>query len=424
MNRPAVSPRRVQHQAIARAKKEWECIADALPQLLCLLNRNGEILRTNLVVERWSIGKVRAVLGRDLHAALHPNCNARRCALKSAFGVAWGALARTDGSEFEIDDATLGRIIMVQLKRMQDEIALANGADTNFAVCIISDVTQLRTSQREQQALQAELEQRVLDRTSELSGAVGRLEAEVTRRELAEGSLRDSRNELSRLSKQLMRAQEDERKRIAQDLHDAVGQSLSAIKYSLERAIQMQASPQLGDPVKVISKAVEHVQNTIDEVRTISENLRPAMLDGLGAVSAIRWLCREWSEVFTGIKVDMQLHITDADVDEPLGTVLFRTVQESLNNVARHSKATRVSISAGRDASFLRLHIADDGIGFEPDSRAMRRGYGLAGIRERAASTGGLFSLISYPGGGTQLTLHWPPKPVERTREVRLCASP
>jgi signal transduction histidine kinase len=220
-----------------------------------------------------------------------------------------------------------------------------------------------------------------------------------------------------------MRAQEIERKRIAQDLHDAVGQSLSAIKYSLERALQMLATPKLGNPLQVLNKTVEHVQHTIEEVRTISENLRPALLDGLGAVSAIRWLCREWGEVFTNIEVEINLHVTDADIQEPLGTTLFRTVQESLNNVALHSKATRVSVSITRENDVLRADIADNGTGFEPAGDSLRRGHGLRGMRERAASSGGEFSLTSYPGGGTQLTVLWPVAPQNAGGDLLLCAS-
>jgi signal transduction histidine kinase len=293
----------------------------------------------------------------------------------------------------------------------------------DYAVCIASDVTQLRSAEEAQRCLNQELELRVHERTQELSQANRGLRAEVARRERAEHSLLNSRNELSLLSEQLMKAQEGERKRIAQDLHDAVGQSLSAIKYSLERAQQMLAAPQLGDPLPVLNKTVEHVQRTIDEVRTISENLRPALLDGLGAVSAIRWLCREWSEVFSAIEVEINLHVTDRDIEEPLGTTLFRTVQESLNNVARHSKATRVSVSVCREADTLRVDVADNGTGFEPEGDAMRRGHGLRGMRERAATSGGEFLLTAYPGGGTQLTVRWPIAPRNASGELLLCAS-
>jgi signal transduction histidine kinase len=426
MSRSETSTRH--NAAIARAKREWQCIADALPQMVCLLDRNGRVVRANLVVERWLSSPVRDVLGVDLHELLHRHCQTSPCALRTALGGAWDELVRAGSSEFELTDELLGKAVKVEMKLMPglaDDPAAGRdpAAGHNYAIFIASDVTQLRNAQEGQRLLNLELEMRVHARTQELSTAVRGLRAEVTRREGAENSLRNSRNELSLLSEQLMKAQEVERKRIAQDLHDAVGQSLSAIKYSLERALQMLATPKLGNPLLVLNKTVEHVQNTIDEVRTISENLRPALLDGLGAVSAIRWLCREWGEVFTGIEVEINLHVTDADIQEPLGTTLFRTVQEALNNVALHSKATRVAVSICRESSILRADIADNGTGFDPDGDLLRRGHGLRGMRERAATSGGEFSLTSYPGGGTQLTVLWPIAPESTAGEVLLCAS-
>ena len=422
MGRTKTVGRSTQNAAIARAKREWQCIADALPQLVCLLNQAGEVVRANLVVESWSIGPVREALGLDLHELLHRNCSDSSCALRGALQQAWLELPGASVSEFELADPLLGRAVKFDLRLMPDAVSEAD-ASNSYAVCIASDVTLLRQAQEGQRLVNQELELRVQGRTQELSNAIRGLRAEVTRRELAENSLRKSRNELSLLSEQLMKAQESERKRIAQDLHDAVGQSLSAIKYSLERALQMLATPQLGNPLTVLNKTVEHVQNTIDEVRSISENLRPAMLDGLGAVSAIRWLCREWSEVFAGIDVEINLHVTDADIQEPLGTTLFRTVQESLNNVARHSQATRVSVSVCRETDVLRADIADNGVGFDPSGASLRSGHGLRGIRERAAVSGGDFSVTSYPGGGTQLTVFWPIAPAQAPGEELLCAS-
>jgi signal transduction histidine kinase len=409
--------------AIARAKREWQCIADALPQMVCLLDRSGRVVRANLVVERWLLSPVRDVLGAELHELLHRQCGSSPCALHAALAGAWDQLLRTGCSEFELADETLGKAIKVEMKLMAGSADDPEAGHTSYAIFIASDVTQLRNAQEGQRLLNQELELRVHERTQELSTAVRGLRAEVTRREIAENSLRNSRNELSLLSEQLMKAQEVERKRIAQDLHDAVGQSLSAIKYSLERALQMLATPKLGNPLLVLNKTVEHVQHTIEEVRTISENLRPALLDGLGAVSAIRWLCREWGEVFTGVDVEINLHVTDADIQEPLGTTLFRTVQEALNNVALHSKATRVTVAVCRESNVLRADIADNGNGFDPDGELLRRGHGLRGMRERAASSGGDFSLTSYPGGGTQLTIVWPIAPESTAGDLLLCAS-
>jgi signal transduction histidine kinase len=412
---------------IARAKREWQCIVDALPQLVCLLNRNGRVARSNRVAEHWRLCRVNEVAGLHMHELLHGACNAAECRLLSLLQQSWCTLSNeTDLVEFDLHDALLQRWLKVTFKLMPAPVdpadLYANANTTSRAVCIVEDITSLRQAEEGQRILNQHLETRVAARTQELSVAVGGLKAEAQRREAAETSLLASRNELSLLSGQLMKAQESERKRIAQDLHDTVGQSLSAIKYSLERAQQMIASVNLGDPIAVLGKTVGLVQRTIDDVRTISENLRPAVLDSLGAVSAIRWLCREWGEVFTKIEVEINLHVTDADIDEPLGTTLFRTVQESLNNVARHSEATLVKVSVSREAHRLRLDICDNGVGFEPQGETLRHGHGLRGIRERVSAAGGEFLLTSYPGGGVHLAVSWPIPSVSESVGPLLCA--
>jgi len=411
---------------IARAKREWQCIVDALPQLVCLLNRNGRVARSNRVAEHWRLRRVNEVAGLDMHELLHGTCNAGECQLLALLQQSWRTLSNeTDLVEFDRYDIPLQRWLKVTFKLMPAPVDAADphvNANASRAVCIVEDITSLRHAEECHRILNQHLEMRVAARTQELSVAVAGLKAEAQRREAAETSLLASRNELSLLSEQLMKAQESERKRIAQDLHDTVGQSLSAIKYSLERAQQMITSENLGDPIPVLGKTVGLVQRTIDDVRTISENLRPAVLDSLGAVSAIRWLCREWGEVFTKIGVEINLHVTDAAIVEPLGTTLFRTVQESLNNVARHSQATLVKVSVSREAHRLQLDICDNGVGFEPQGEALRRGHGLRGIRERVSTAGGEFLLTSYPGGGVHLAVSWPIPSVSESAGPLLCA--
>jgi signal transduction histidine kinase len=411
---------------IARAKREWQCIVDALPQLVCLLNRNGRVARSNRVAEHWRLCRVNEVAGLHMHELLHGACHAGECQLLALLQQSWCTLNNeTDLVVFDLDDALLQRWLKVTFKLMPAPLDPADpyaNAHTSRAVCIVEDITSLRQAEEGQRVLNQHLEMRVAARTQELSVAVAGLKAEALRREAAETSLLASRNELSLLSGQLMKAQESERKRIAQDLHDTVGQSLSAIKYSLERAQQMIVCVNLGDPIPVLGMTVGIVQRTIDDVRTISENLRPAVLDSLGAVSAIRWLCREWGEVFTKIDVEINLHVTDADIDEPLGTALFRTVQESLNNVARHSQATLVKVSVAREAHRLRLDICDNGVGFEPQGEALRRGHGLRGIRERVGAAGGEFLLTAYSGGGVHLAVSWPIPSVSESVGPLLCA--
>jgi signal transduction histidine kinase len=208
-------------------------------------------------------------------------------------------------------------------------------------------------------------------------------------------------------------AQEEERKRIAQDLHDSVGQGMSAIKYSLERASLLARRDQAEQAVRVVDIAIERAQDVIDEVRAISMNLRPAVLDDLGAVSAIRSFCRDWREVYNTVSVATDIAVTDKDVPSAIATGVYRAVQESLNNVARHAQARRVWVSMRITTGKLVVKIRDDGVGFRVtlDARVARRRptlLGLRGLRERTERSGGCCTVTSAPGKGTTVRLEWP----------------
>jgi signal transduction histidine kinase len=219
-----------------------------------------------------------------------------------------------------------------------------------------------------------------------------------------------SRNELSVLSNHLMNAQEIERKRIAQELHDSIGQSLSAVKYSLERALELTQQGDVQAPRDLLTTTIGRVQETVDLTRSIAMNLRPSMLDDLGVVSTVRWFCREFTEVYRGIRVHTDLDLDDDLVPAALGTPIFRTLQEGLNNVANHAKAKAVFVSLRSDSHNLTLEIRDDGVGFDPKSHAARQnlGRGLSGMRERASETGGTFTLQSSRRVGTSIRVDWP----------------
>jgi signal transduction histidine kinase len=413
-------PARDRHEAIARAKLEWECAADALPQIVSLIDRERRVLRVNRAIEHWGIGKVQRALGADLHALLHPECRRPDCAFGHAVNMAWRQLEQGP-VDLEIEDEVLGRALHLQLHGMRDAAAGRSAPTDSHAVFVASDVTLLKNARQALSQLNHELEARVITRTRELIAANEALKAEIQGRQDAEHSLRASRNELRMLSAQLMTAQEDERKRLSQELHDAVGQSMSAVKYSLERVLQMVSHPDLGSPVRVLNLLVEQVQRTIDEVRTISTDLRPALLDDLGAVSAVQWFCRRWAEIYPPIRLDVALDLADEDVPAALGTAIFRTVQESLNNVARHSQAARASVALYRRDDELVVEIADEGVGFVPQAEgaAQRRGFGLRGLRERADHAGGRFELISNPGRGTIVRVAWPRHSAPLAKESR-----
>jgi signal transduction histidine kinase len=412
--------------AIHHAKTEWEKTADALPEVVGLVDRRRRVVRVSRGLERWSLGDVRTAIRRDLHAVLHPTCDSVDCRLKQALAKAWQELEQSRSVSFEVNDSVLGLDVVVEL-RPADTVP---GGDTNApwqrAAFVVSNVTAQRRAERQLTELNGTLEARIVTRTAELTATNRELRDEVARRREAEKLLRASQVELKALSERLMNAHEDERKRIAQDLHDSIGQSLSAIKYSLERAQVLARRQEPKDAASVVEAAVARVQRVMDEVRGISMNLRPALLDDLGAASAVRWLCREWHDVYHEIAIDTDIAVGDEAIPPMLGTSVFRAVQESLNNVARHAGANRVQVSMKLDAGTLSVTVQDDGSGFaiNGDVRRLVQGNGVKGLhslRERAERTGGRCDIASAPGRGTTVRLEWPIAAGLAAREANAC---
>ncbi|MBV8784547.1 MAG: PAS domain-containing protein [Gammaproteobacteria bacterium] len=398
--------------AIARAKFEWECTVDALPDLICLLDADGEIVRVNRVVERWRLGSLGESLGRDLHSLLHASCPMSSCALLAGLTGGWRKLSYGNPVEFELRDATLGRALHITLSRPRPSGKIPSSEP--LAVARVADVTALHLAREALKTVNLELEARVLLRTEALADANRELQNEIARREGAEEALRSSRNELALLSRQLINAQEMERKRIARELHDSVGQQLGAIKYSLEAL-----SAEGGKSLPRLQHAVDTLQLTMDELRGIAMDLRPPVLDDLGAVSAVRWFCREFARHYPTLALRERIDIDDAEVPERLSTTVFRSLQELLNNVAKHAGAHEVVVALSRQAEQLVLVVTDDGIGFEKSAvnTIPGAGRGISNLRERAEMTGGTLTLGAAPSGrGTQARLEWRLGPSEQNR--------
>lgn len=209
------------------------------------------------------------------------------------------------------------------------------------------------------------------------------------------------------LAKAVWRVQEDERRRLARELHDGLGQTLTALKIRLERmqrhvaAEHPEVARELGEPVDMAAAALA-------EARRLSRLLRPQMLDDLGLGPALSWLARSFHE-WMGFRVHLDL--ADLAGGEPkrldpdLETLVFRFVQESLNNAVKHSGADEAEVSLELGDGRLRLRVADSGDGFDPEALESvdAPGSGLTGLRERVRVFGGKFRLDAAPGRGTML---------------------
>lgn len=213
-----------------------------------------------------------------------------------------------------------------------------------------------------------------------------------------------ARRQLEDLSARLVHAQENERRVLARELHDEVGQTLSAVlvelrNLSVESAIQ--TDQQSRDHVETVEGLVE---NSVRVVRNMALLLRPSMLDDLGLVPALQWQAREVSKR-TSMEVSVATELASDDLPDEYKTCIYRVVQEALHNCSRHAGATRVRIRVQQEPGRLLLSIQDDGQGFDVKQT---KGLGLLGIEERAARLGGKCEIHSAPGSGTILAIELP----------------
>jgi PAS domain S-box-containing protein len=237
---------------------------------------------------------------------------------------------------------------------------------------------------------------------------------DITERKEAEEELRVSREELRHLSAQLLEAQERERKRVARELHDGLGQTLSAMKFRIENTIGDLDTEGQTESTDALKNLVSMAQRAVEEVRRISKNLWPSMLDDLGLLPTISWFCREFGEMHPHVRIEREMTVQEDRVPVALKITIYRVLQEAMNNVARHSGASEVSLALKEEDGRLHLTIRDNGAGFDTASTAPRegvdRGLGLASMKERTALSSGKLSIESRPGSGTTILASWKSK--------------
>jgi PAS domain S-box-containing protein len=250
-------------------------------------------------------------------------------------------------------------------------------------------------------------------------GRVTRLFAtlqDVTERKLATLALEHSREELRRLSASVTWAREAERRHVARELHDELGQRLSALKLDLATLLA-HAGAQPGDTALRMQHLVGSVDEAIAATRRIAADLRPSMLDDLGLNAALEWLADGWSRR-TGVTITVEGDPVEDSLSEAGAITVYRIVQEALTNVTRHAQARHAHIGLRHHDAELVLVVEDDGRGLAPGDMDKRESSGLAGIRERARILGGRASIDNRPQGGCRLEVRVPFERVDSTRGV------
>ena len=212
--------------------------------------------------------------------------------------------------------------------------------------------------------------------------------------------LEANEREFRRLGRAVWRVQEDERRRLARELHDGLGQNLTALKHRLAQLGGELAPEQAGLRNK-LEAAITLCSDALDDTRNLSRLLRPPILDDLGLAPALRWLARS-TEDSSGLPVVIEIEPLPA-LDDEVQTLLFRIAQEAMNNAAKHSAAHSLLLRLVPRDGRLQLQVIDDGTGFDPEAAMAAGGTGLGSMRERLRLYGGQLELRSAPGHGTRL---------------------
>ncbi|MGB2845452.1 MAG: sensor histidine kinase, partial [Candidatus Aminicenantaceae bacterium] len=229
---------------------------------------------------------------------------------------------------------------------------------------------------------------------------------DITERKQAEEEIKNSREELRNLAAHLQSAREEERTLIAREIHDELGQALTALKMDL--SLLTSKLPKYQKPLLSRAKSMTSLlDETIQTVKKLYTELRPSMLDDLGLAAAIEWQTEEFQSR-TGIKCEVKIEPKEPILDKESSTAIFRIFQEALTNVARHTDASEIKVNLTEKAKVLELRVRDNGGGITGEKIHDPQSYGLIGIRERAQFLGGEAKIIGVQNRGTTIAVSIP----------------
>lgn len=249
---------------------------------------------------------------------------------------------------------------------------------------------------------------RTKERKNERARANEVLQFEKLEHRHSENELGKTREQLRDVSFRLLLAEETERKRIAQEIHDGITQHWATVKLRMETILN-QLNKEIATPLTDVLAIIEV---GLEETRRIQMNLRPALLDDLGIFATVSWFCREFQKAHPAIRVETKIDIQENEISNPVKSVIYRVLQEALNNISKHSKTALVNLSLQKRGGKIEFTIQDHGQGFDTNAvlslKSYEKGLGLSGMKERTHLSGGSFSIESTKGIATTIRASWP----------------
>ena len=299
----------------------------------------------------------------ELHAQLHSGCDGE-CHFSDLWKKAWKSLATTDSIEWEIDDPVVGRLLRLNLTRPPTTKDVENERRRRHALLTITDITKHRREyesliKRERTLMKllrdqgVEPDQSANDDGDEPMSEHIRAVADYTRKYRA-------------FNREAILAQELERKRIASELHDSLAQSAGVIKYNVEASIEQLSRLQPDLDLALLESVIEQTKGLVDEIRRISNNLAPSMLEDFGLCVALQGICSQFRSPDCELQPMCDTCVDETALPDIVKFTVYRVVQEALNNIAKHASASEVRVELRMQDGALRLLIRDNGSGFNP----------------------------------------------------------
>lgn len=340
-------------------------IASALGVGLLMTNQEGDVIFINPEAQRLLDWDENQILGKNLHRTIH--------------------YLKADGTPYPEQQCPIAKLAQRGIPlRSENEVFVRKDGSTFHVAYVATPIVE----------------------DGKIAAVVTAFQ-DITNRKRAEQELTESRRTLRGLSNFLQTIREEERTRIARELHDELGQTLTALKMDMSWMTSRFADDQAGLQAKA-ENMMALIDSTVDSVRRIAANLRPGLLDDLGLAAAVEWLLEEFQKR-TGVRHELHMSHDEFDFEAGLSTTVFRILQEAITNVARHARASHLYVTLEDRGETVALSVRDDGTGFDlHGAGGKRKSFGLLGIRERVTSLGGHFDIASQPGEGTELRVNLP----------------
>ena len=387
------------------------------PQVVLSLDEKARILGVNRSLAGNYFSSISETERQCLHSQLHPNCDGD-CHFNRLWRTAWESLSFRDGVEWEVDDPMLTRVLRLNLTKSPATTPIKQERRLLYTLLTITDITKYRREHDSLVAQQQALIKLLLAKgaSPDDSDLPGYDETGDTGNRLMAGYAKKQHS----FRRQLVDAQESERKRIAAELHDGLAQAIGVVKYKIETSVAHLAEQNPDLDLSVIDDAVDDFRGMLEEVRRISSNLAPAMLEDFGTNVAITSLCKDFAAHNGEISTSCSVCIDEDETPDFIKIATYRVVQEALNNIAKHASATRVDVLLNSSDDRLTLMISDNGAGFDVQELRNRSdertGFGLRSMRERVEATGGTFDIESARGSGVVLHARWDEAELDLTR--------